>query len=234
MNSGIYTITGPSGKAYVGQSSALDRRIAGHKTRLRRGEHHCRPLQAAWNKHGEAAFAFAVVMLCEGKNALNEAEQRYMDMFCGKGLYNLRPAAASNLGFSHSDETKARIAAAHARPETKAQMAAAVVAACARPDVFAKRSASQSFAKNRDRAIIAAKQREVMARPDVKAAHAAATKAACLQPEVRAKNAASANALWACPIKRARMMEARRAAAEARKIAAARINESEGLQKGTD
>ena len=76
MNSGIYTITGPSGKSYVGQSSALDSRIAGHKARLRRGEHHCRPLQAAWNKHGEAAFTFAIVMLCEGKDALNEAEQR--------------------------------------------------------------------------------------------------------------------------------------------------------------
>jgi GIY-YIG catalytic domain len=57
---GVYRITGPS-RVYVGSSDDIPRRWKSHLSQLRGGRHHNYRLQAAWNEHGEAAFAFTVM-----------------------------------------------------------------------------------------------------------------------------------------------------------------------------
>lgn len=57
MTGGIYTIriTG-SLKFYIGRTKNFKRRKAHHLWLLRRGEHHCKHLQNAFNKHGQVKF----------------------------------------------------------------------------------------------------------------------------------------------------------------------------------
>lgn len=48
-------------KFYVGSTWNKRERFRVHRSRLRRGAHHCKHLQAAWNKYGEDCFKFEVV-----------------------------------------------------------------------------------------------------------------------------------------------------------------------------
>jgi group I intron endonuclease len=48
----------PTGEFYVGSSSSIERRWWEHRNNLNHNAHHCAALQAAWNKHGDAAFVF--------------------------------------------------------------------------------------------------------------------------------------------------------------------------------
>ena len=51
-------------KWYVGQSISIIERWKQHLRDLRRGTHHCRPLQSSWNKYGEATFLWVVLARC--------------------------------------------------------------------------------------------------------------------------------------------------------------------------
>lgn len=108
--SGIYEIVNTlSGKRYVGSAVNLRIRRSQHFTRLRHGKHHSRYLQNAWDKYGEDAFVFRVISRCAPDQLLSE-EQREIDR---KSEYNMTKAAGSCLGRVLSEETKAKIAAAH-------------------------------------------------------------------------------------------------------------------------
>ena len=48
----------PSGRAYIGASVDVNRRLLAHRGMLRRGAHFNAGLQAAWEADGEEAFAF--------------------------------------------------------------------------------------------------------------------------------------------------------------------------------
>lgn len=130
-NPGVYVIQNTiDGKVYVGSAAvSLATRRAGHWTDLRGGRHRNRYLQRAWNKHGEAAFVFAVVELCQPVECLDR-EQWWMDKL-GVGdrgrSYNLAPKAGNTLGTKRSAESRARIAEAnrqrYATPEARAQQA---------------------------------------------------------------------------------------------------------------
>ncbi len=126
--SGIYEIVNTiNGKRYAGSAALIKRRWKSHRTTLRGNRHHCTKLQRAWNKYGEAAFAFRVLLVCEPEDLLMY-EQISFDAL--KPEYNLAPAAGSCLGvkhredaktrtqprmkgLTHSDETREKIAAAH-------------------------------------------------------------------------------------------------------------------------
>ena len=57
MTGGIYTIRiSGSLKFYIGRTKDFKRRKAHHLWLLRRGEHHCKHLQNAFNKHGHIEF----------------------------------------------------------------------------------------------------------------------------------------------------------------------------------
>ncbi|MNK94393.1 GIY-YIG catalytic domain protein [compost metagenome] len=109
MNSGVYLIRNTlNGKEYVGSSVRLRRRFVEHRYDLRRGEHQNAHLQSAWNKYGESAFEFRVILICMPKDARGY-EQRWIDTHAPE--YNKSVSAFSGIPFGHkiSDETKEKI-----------------------------------------------------------------------------------------------------------------------------
>ena len=73
--SGIYKITSPSGRFYIGSTVDLYSRWCGHRGSLRRGNHHCSALQRAANKYGVDALMFEIMALVE-RTDLRAVEQR--------------------------------------------------------------------------------------------------------------------------------------------------------------
>lgn len=107
FNCGVYTIAAPSGRLYVGSSSNIRKRWSAHRTALAKGDHHCRQLQRACNKHGLDSFVFSKVAIC-GIDDLLRREQEQMDEFGHKRLYNSSLVAGSIRGFQMSAETRAK------------------------------------------------------------------------------------------------------------------------------
>lgn len=103
MKMGIYKLINVvNNKFYVGSAVNFSRRKTRHFSELRTGKHNNRYLQAAWNKHGEAAFVFVVVEEVQDKAALLETENRWLKEHVGKDYcYNLGvDATAPMLGVS--------------------------------------------------------------------------------------------------------------------------------------
>ena len=64
--SGVYQILCiPTAKIYVGSSLNISERWWEHRWDLRRGTHHSRYLQRAWDKYGEEAFVFSILEYVE-------------------------------------------------------------------------------------------------------------------------------------------------------------------------
>lgn len=128
--SGVYEILNTAnGKRYVGSAVEFRQRHNEHRSMLRRGKHHSRPFQNAWNKYGEAAFYFRVLLVCAPEN-LVLYEQRALDAL--RPDYNVCLVAGSTLGKTHSPETRAKIAAkasGRKRPAMSAEHRAALSAA---------------------------------------------------------------------------------------------------------
>lgn len=76
-------------KFYVGSTTNTRERFRTHRSRLRKGTHHCRHLQASWNKYGEDCFKFEVQEVVENATKLWEAEARWLTEHYGKAYcYN--------------------------------------------------------------------------------------------------------------------------------------------------
>jgi hypothetical protein len=61
----VYAITNTNnGNAYIGSTISPHKRWGAHRRLLRAGKHHSFILQAAWDKHKEAAFKFSVLLVC--------------------------------------------------------------------------------------------------------------------------------------------------------------------------
>lgn len=111
FDTGIYTITSPSGRKYVGSAVSFRARWKLHLIELRAGRHHCAPLQRAFVKYGEAALRFERLLLCARAHLLYY-EQRAIDAFGFDQLYNVNPVAGSRLGARSTPEHCARISMA--------------------------------------------------------------------------------------------------------------------------
>lgn len=62
---GVYGILNRiTGKWYVGSSIELSKRMGRHLWELRTGRHHSQKLQRSFDKHGETAFEFKVLLTC--------------------------------------------------------------------------------------------------------------------------------------------------------------------------
>lgn len=110
MASGIYQITDQvNGKRYIGSAVNLKKRYRDHLSSLRQGQHRNRHLQAAFDKHGESAFAFSVLEHIE-RSLLIEREQYFFDTLSPE--YNIAPTAGNSLGRYHSEETKRKMSEA--------------------------------------------------------------------------------------------------------------------------
>lgn len=112
-------ITTPSGRRYVGSAVDFAARWRVHRHHLRAGTHHNAPLQAAWNKHGEA-LSFRPIIVCAPEHAV-QYEQIAIDAL--RPEMNVAPTAGNTLGYRHSDETKAKFAARRRREYTPEQRA---------------------------------------------------------------------------------------------------------------
>jgi group I intron endonuclease len=110
-NCGIYAITSPSGRQYIGQTKNFQERWLFHRSLLRRGKHHCRGLQKAHDKYGMDALCFSVVAIVPA-DELNVREQQEIDSRERRILYNSAISVASPMrGLTHSAEARAKISA---------------------------------------------------------------------------------------------------------------------------
>lgn len=73
-----------NGKFYVGSTTQRYVRWKTHRGQLNGNRHHCRHLQAAWNKYGADAFEFKVVEKVVDDALLQEAEDRWLTAHVGK------------------------------------------------------------------------------------------------------------------------------------------------------
>lgn len=112
MKSGIYQIKNQvNGKRYIGSAVNLTKRWQNHLSDLRLSRHHNLHLQRAFEKYGEAVFAFAALEAVEDAFQLIPREQHYLDTL--KPEYNISPTAGSSLGIRRTEETRRKLSEAH-------------------------------------------------------------------------------------------------------------------------
>ena len=129
---GVYQIKNiVTGDYYIGSSCNLRQRICDHRRRFANNQHENSHLQRAWNKYGEQAFEFKVLLLCDVERKLS-IEQGFIDLF--KPAYNIaKDAKAPMQGRHHTDEMKRHMSEAlkgkpsgmlgkHLSEETKRKM----------------------------------------------------------------------------------------------------------------
>lgn len=103
---GVYRITNTiTGGCYIGSAINIVGRWRAHRHALRHHKKSPPKLQNAWDKYGEGAFVFEVLLICAKANTLM-FEQRAIDAL--EPQYNVRKVAASNLGVRWSAETNSR------------------------------------------------------------------------------------------------------------------------------
>lgn len=145
-NCGIYAITGPNGRMYVGSTISFLKRRRAHFQDLRKGKHHSLALQRAFDKYGESAFEFVVLEIAQPGELLLR-EQAVMDANPGRKLYNSSRTAGNCLGVKHTTETRAKLSAQRKgrkhTAEAKAKVAAAKTGLTIPPEVRAKIGATQ-------------------------------------------------------------------------------------------
>lgn len=87
-----------TGEVYIGQSVEPKDRFSHHKSDLRRGTHHAKALQAAWDEYGNDNFSFRVLedeipIVC-----IDSREQHWIDQNADKLLNGSMRAAAGAAG----------------------------------------------------------------------------------------------------------------------------------------
>jgi group I intron endonuclease len=103
---GIYKITSPSNKVYIGQSINIERRLRYYKRIA------CKEQVKIYNsllKYGVDAHIFEVLELCDTKE-LNNRERHYQDLYDSvvNGL-NLLYVKSEHFNGGHSEESKKKI-----------------------------------------------------------------------------------------------------------------------------
>ena len=107
--SGVYRITcSPTGKTYIGSAKRFKARWSLHKVQLRQGKHHSPHLQNAWDKHGQDAFVFEILLVCAPEMAVFY-EQVFIDAV--RPEFNICQTAGSNIGSRHSESAKKKMSA---------------------------------------------------------------------------------------------------------------------------
>jgi group I intron endonuclease len=96
-------------RAYIGSTSSYKSRWHTHRSTLRRGVHHSFILQKAWDKYGEAAFSFELLLVCP-KAQRTEYETRLMALESYNVLRTPKEVGVRG-GWKHSEEFKAKMSA---------------------------------------------------------------------------------------------------------------------------
>jgi hypothetical protein len=93
---GIYAIENTlTGLRYIGSSGNIAGRYAQHRADLRRGIHHAKILQDAWNTYGEDAFILIILDEVSDVTELENREQYYLDNESPQ--YNSRKQAINSM-----------------------------------------------------------------------------------------------------------------------------------------
>ena len=108
---GIYKITNPKGKIYIGQSIDINKRFAFYKRQKCKGQI---KLYNSFIKYGFKSHTFEVIVECE-INQLNKLERYYQDLFnvIGKNGLNLKLTKTADKKVEFSIETKNKISYSH-------------------------------------------------------------------------------------------------------------------------
>ena len=99
-SSGIYKITTPSGRCYIGSSNNIRKRAVKHDWELRNGRHANSKLQRSYDKHGE--LVLERIYKCAPKD-LAKWEQIFIDNL--EPSLNILPVAYTSRGHKHKPET---------------------------------------------------------------------------------------------------------------------------------
>lgn len=97
--SGIYKITAPNGKFYIGSSIDIRNRGLSHRSRLKHGKHPNQKVVNSFNKYG--SLHFEPVLFCD-IDKLEEMEQLLIDGL--KPELNILQEAYHSYGYKHSKE----------------------------------------------------------------------------------------------------------------------------------
>jgi group I intron endonuclease len=97
MKNVIYKIRNVTNeKFYVGSTNNTRERFRAHRNKLRGNKHHCKHLQAAWNKYGEDCFKFEVIEQVASSELLFAAEDIWLSEWFGHAqCYNSGRSAAA-------------------------------------------------------------------------------------------------------------------------------------------
>lgn len=108
MNSGIYIIFNHvSNKSYIGQTRNLKNREYCHFNALRKGKHHNKYLQRAFNHDGEDALHFIVLEKCPVEE-LDEREKYYIGLLRSMdNMHGYNLESGGNVGKEVSEAVKA-------------------------------------------------------------------------------------------------------------------------------
>jgi group I intron endonuclease len=96
---------------YIGSTTDYKRRWHTHRSSLRKGKHHSFILQRAWDKYGESAFVFKLLLICS-RDQRTEYENRLMPL----QTYNVYRTAKEQLvrgGWRHKPEFCEKISLLH-------------------------------------------------------------------------------------------------------------------------
>lgn len=176
----VYKISNvANGKFYVGSSVNVRVRFQTHRRELRKGTHHCEPLQRAWDKYGEDRFKFEVVERLASPDELLAAENILLIEHHGQAYcYNVGTrAGAAMTGRTHADAAKAKVSKAQKgkqhrlghtnTPEHRQRISAAMAGKKKSPEHVEKirqRMIGTSYAKGR---VVTEAMRALLARPVV-------------------------------------------------------------------
>lgn len=110
---GVYRIS-CGDRFYIGSSVDIRARFSNHRSRLRHGKHTNSFLQAVWDKYGEDAFSFNVLVVTE-RNQTRSIEQRLLNRVVeDSDCMNIgKDARGAMAGRRHSEATRTKIAEAH-------------------------------------------------------------------------------------------------------------------------
>ena len=109
---GIYKITSPTGKIYIGQSIDIEFRFLTYKRLLCKGQTR---LYASFKKYGVEKHKFEIICQCNTFE-LNEKERFYQELFNtidGRNGLNCQYVKTSTKKYVHSDETKNKISSSN-------------------------------------------------------------------------------------------------------------------------
>jgi group I intron endonuclease len=98
-------------RCYIGSATDYKSRWHTHRSSLRRGKHHSFILQRAWDKYGEDAFAFKVLVICT-----KEQRIEYENLLMPLQSYNVLRTAKEQLvrgGWKHTDAFRQKMSAIH-------------------------------------------------------------------------------------------------------------------------